>query len=80
MNDSLVTVEELIDILKSFPANLPVLVSGYESGYERFHNPHVRDLVHKPESRYYDGEYQFPEAGESPDFSALVIERVHRDD
>ena len=80
MNNPLVTVKEIIDILKSFPDDLPVLVSGYESGYERFHHPEVRKLVHKPENMYYDGEYQLPETDESPALAALVIERVHRDD
>ncbi|TVQ28295.1 MAG: hypothetical protein EA383_00810 [Spirochaetaceae bacterium] len=37
-------------------------------------------LVRKPENTYYDGEYQLPERNESPDLSALVIERVYRDD
>jgi len=80
MRNNLLTVNEFIEILKSFPADLPVFVSGYESGYECFYHPEIRDLVHKSENTYYDGEYQMPEKGESPELSAVVLERMLRDD
>lgn len=80
MNKNPTTVKELIEILEAFPANLPVLVSGYESGYDCFCHPEVRDLVRKSENMYRDVEYQTPVKGEAPEFSALILERVNRDD
>lgn len=80
MKEDITTVAQLIEILKTFPADLPVLVSGYESGYECFYHPQIRDLVHKSENTYYDGEFQLPEKGESPQFSAVILERMLRDD
>ena len=80
MTNDLVSVKELIEILKSFPEHLPVLVSGYESGYECFYHPEIRELVYKPETMYYDGEYQVPNTDERPALSAVVLDRVLRDD
>jgi hypothetical protein len=80
MSDTITTVAQLIEILKTFPADLPVLVSGYESGYECFYHPEILKLVKRPENMYYDGEYQIAATGESPDLSAVVLTRVLRDD
>jgi hypothetical protein len=33
------TVGQLVEILKSLPQDLPVLTSGYESGFENFYPP-----------------------------------------
>ncbi|MBU4220030.1 MAG: hypothetical protein KKA10_00125 [Euryarchaeota archaeon] len=33
------TVGRLVEILKSLPQDLPVLTSGYESGFENFYQP-----------------------------------------
>jgi hypothetical protein len=80
MKNDPVTVKELMEILKTFPEDLPVLVSGYESGYEYFYQPEIRELVKKRENMHWDGEYQVPEQGEAAELSALVLERVNRDD
>jgi len=37
------TIKELIQILEQFPQDLPVLVSGYESGFEHFYQPHIKN-------------------------------------
>ena len=36
------TVGELIRILQQYPEDMPVVVSGYESGYENFYHPFVK--------------------------------------
>jgi hypothetical protein len=74
------TVKDLIEILQTFPGDLPVLVSGYETGYEGFYTPCVVDLVHHPDNMYGDGEYQHPGEGEAAELSALILGRMNRDD
>ena len=55
------TVKELIKILQTFPQDYPVLVSGYESGYEHFYYPAIYKVTHHPDNKYYEGEYQIAE-------------------
>jgi hypothetical protein len=40
--------------LKSLPQDLPVLTSGYESGFENFCPPRIIKVKHEPENMYYD--------------------------
>ncbi|MEZ5072700.1 MAG: hypothetical protein R2751_17505 [Bacteroidales bacterium] len=65
------TVGELIEILKQYPNDLPVLVSGYENGYENFYPPTVKKVKHFPKNKYWDGEFQENENGSD----ALILER-----
>ena len=74
------SVGELIDVLKKFPSDMPVLVTGYESGYENFFQPRVVGLVCKEENMYWDGEFQMVEEGGSVEFEGVVLDRVVRDD
>ena len=73
------TAGQMLDILKSFPKELPVLVSGYESGYENFFQPYIMNLKHEPEISYIDGEFQSAEDGDKEVFEAVVLQRVLRD-
>jgi hypothetical protein len=70
------TVGELIEILKSYPYEMPVIVSGYENGYENFHHPTVQKVEHLPENKYWDGKFQLDDKG----IEALILEREVRDD
>ena len=70
------TVGELTEILKEYPKDMPVIVSGYESGYENFYHPIVQKVKHIPENMYWDGEFQIDENG----FDALILERELRND
>ncbi len=74
------TVGQLIEILKSLPKDLPVLTSGYENGFENFHQPGVIKVKHEPENMYYKGEFQTAEDGDEETFDAVVIRRVVRDE
>jgi hypothetical protein len=70
------TVGELIRILQQYPEDMPVVVSGYESGYDNFYHPFVKKVKHQPENPYYEGEFQIDESGAE----ALLLEREFRDD
>jgi hypothetical protein len=79
-NDT-ITVKELIHILQTMPQDLPVLVSGYENGYEHFNQPKIIKVIHCPENMYYDGEYQTPdERDNAKRIQAVILERKLRDD
>ena len=70
------TVGELIKVLNEYPKDMPVIVSGYENGYENFYLPIVQKVRHIPENMYWDGEFQIDENG----IEALVLEREVRND
>ena len=55
---------------------MPVIVSGYESGYENFYHPIVQKVNHIPENMYWDGEFQIDENG----IEVLILEREVRYD
>jgi len=57
------TVSELIEILQQYPADMPVVVSGYENGYDNFYQPDVIKVKQFPENRYYDGQFQLDDNG-----------------
>lgn len=70
------TVGELIEVLKEYPKDMPVIVSGYESGYENFYHPTVQKVAHLPDNMYWDGEFQVDENG----IDVLILEREERND
>lgn len=72
-------VGDLVAILQKLPQDLPVLVSGYESGFENFYSPEIKTLKHFPENKYYEGEFQ-EETDEQKTFQAVILQRVMRDD
>ena len=74
------TVGQLVEILNSMPQDLPIVTSGYETGYENIYRPAIMNLKHEPENPYYDGEFQFAEKENKDTFKAVVLERVRRDD
>jgi len=74
------TAAQLIEILKAMPQDLPVLVSGYESDYENFYHPVIRKMKHKPDTPYFEGEFQPAQDGDKETFDAVILARVVRDD
>lgn len=70
------TVSDLIKILQQYPGEMPVVVSGYEDGYENFYHPSVKKVKHVPENPYYDGQFQ----PDSNGTDVLVLEREVRYD
>lgn len=73
------TAGQLIDILKTFPPDMPVLVQGSESGYDNFHQPYKAKLTHEPGSMESEGEFQITRNGGKEAFEAIVLQRVFRD-
>lgn len=75
------TVAELIEILKQFPADLSVLVSGYEDGFENILEPEKITLLHKADNPYWSGEFQEIEQQDSENsLEAVVLRRMVRND
>lgn len=70
------TVGELIKILQEYPVEMPVVVSGYENGYENFNHPFVRKVMHQPENPYYGGQFQPDDHGTE----VLILDREVRSD
>lgn len=61
-------VAELIEHLRKFPANLPVLIEGYETGWDGIHELRTAGVVLYRNAEAWDGEYQlateFKQAGQ----------------
>ena len=74
------TVKELIQILEKFPEDLPVLVDGYESGYDHFYMSRIQKLKYEPQNIYYDGKYQPIENEAKQNIEAVILQRMLRDD
>lgn len=74
------TVKDLIERLKVLPQDLPVLVSGYKSGYENFFDPFISEVVHEPDNMYADGEFQVSNSDGREAFEVVLLERVMRYD
>jgi len=74
------SVAELIEALKKFSQDLPVLVSGYEDGFENIMPPIKQKLTHKPENQYWDGEFQIAEEESEESLEAVVLRRALRND
>jgi len=70
------TVGDLIAALQAFAPNMPVVVSGYEMGFD---DPIIRpvDLMPTDWPAWYNGAWNEADAGE-PCFSAIAIERPEK--
>ena len=74
------TVGQLVDILQTLPQDLPVLTSGYESGFENFYRPEILELKHELENPYFEGEFQVADEKDKNTFKAVILHRVMRHD
>lgn len=52
------TAGQLIEILKKHRADLPVLVEGYETGFDPIHSIVPAKAIPNPQNQDYDGEYE----------------------
>jgi len=73
-------VRELIEALKRFSGEMPVLTDGYEGGYEEIRNHKSVDVIHEPQKTAYDGEYQDAEVKTAGSIKVVVIGRNRRAD
>jgi len=74
------TVAKLIEALKEFPQDTPVVVSGYESGYENIQPPKLVSLKYQKENKYWDGEFQEVTQEDNDTLNAVVLNRMVRSD
>lgn len=62
------TVDELIEQLRQLPGDLPVLVEGYEMGWDRILQLRTNGVVVYRKAQAWDGEYclakEFEQAGQ----------------
>ena len=72
------TVSQLIEILKTFPQDLPVLTSGYENGFENIQPPEITTVTHELENPFYAGEFQTISKDVDNFFNVVVLRRVER--
>lgn len=49
------TVAQLIEKLKKFPQDMPVLTTGYEIEYENILPPRLTKVKYIPDEPYYNG-------------------------
>lgn len=70
------TAGELIKILHQYPCNMPIVVTGYETGYENFFHPFVQKVKHVPENTFREGAFQLDENGTE----VIILEREARND
>ena len=52
------TAGQLIEILGKYPSDFPVLVEGYETGFDPIHSIVPAQVIPNPENQDYDGEYE----------------------
>lgn len=71
-------VLELIEALKQFPGDMPVLTDGYETGFEEIRSLKTIEVQHEPKKPYYEGEYQDAEEKSGASMKAVVIFRNRR--
>lgn len=69
------TKQELIERLKEFPPETPVLVEGYETGFDDLIEIKPSEVVRYRHAQEWDGEYQTADrfSGDQRTHSALVL-------
>lgn len=60
------TVEELIARLQDLPPETPVLVEGYENGFDEIIDLQAREIVRYRHAQTWDGQYQAPKRFKEP--------------
>jgi hypothetical protein len=60
---SCITVSQLTEILKQYPADMPVLVVGYETGFDEIHKVQTVAAAVNPEAEDWDGQYELADPG-----------------
>jgi len=69
------TVAELVKELQQLPQDLPVVVTGYENGYEDILAPHIQTVTDDPDRPYYDGRFQ---CDDTSTYKVVALERIIR--
>ncbi|MAI33804.1 MAG: hypothetical protein CMM07_19310 [Rhodopirellula sp.] len=73
------TAEELIEQLKTLPPNTPVLVEGYETGFDDIVDLKAQEVFRYRKAQEWDGEYQtrdtFPGEGSKAAPAVVILGR-----
>lgn len=72
------TVAKLIEELKKFPPDMPIVTNGYEGEYENILPPKILSVKHVSGEPYYNGQFHFVTQSENDVFSVVAIEREVR--
>lgn len=59
------TVKKLIEKLQQFPANCPVVLDGYEDGYNEATDIRTKTVARQNAPDWFDGEYDDAEEGDA---------------
>lgn len=74
--EHVMTVAELIEELRSLPSDLPVLVEGYETGWDGIHSMRELGVESVPNANDWDGEFREAlELGQSVQPAVLLVGR-----
>lgn len=66
-------VKDLIDKLKPLPADIPVLVQGYEDGFDDIKDVRLTLVLKNPEAQDYNGKYEEVEKGKKDAVPVVAI-------
>ena len=72
------TVAKLIEELKKFPQDMPVITNGYEGEYENILPPKIISVKFVPDQPYYDGQFHLVDKNDPAAFKTVAIEREVR--
>lgn len=72
------SVAQLIEELKKFPPDMPVITNGYEGEYENILPPKIITVKFVPDEPYYNGQFHLVRVNENDAFEAVAIEREVR--
>lgn len=74
------TIEDLIARLEALPPEAPVLVEGYETGFDDIVDLTFEQVVRYRHAQEWDGEYQAPDRFSNPETGVLqaAVIRGHR--
>jgi len=72
------TIAKLIEELKKFPQDIPVVTNGYEGEFENILPPKIISVKFVPDQPYYDGQFHLVNKNEPTAFKSVAIEREVR--
>ena len=74
------TISELINELKLYPENTPVLVDGYENGYEHVISVNAISVIQNKKAAWYNGEFDRAEHEHKDNVKAVILSRNRQTD
>lgn len=69
----MMTVAELMERLKEFDPNLPVVVAGYEEGYNDLSSVAPVRMIPEADTRWYCGAHADADTGDEEAVTALLL-------